>query len=143
MPGLERLAGAIERGLRSGDGAGRDLDLGRGACQRLPVDVGEANVGQRRGEEVEQGLDGGGDGAHGLNILSVDAERQELCGRPAPLSPPAARDVQQTPAGPGQLSPAVGLALTRSLAHDDLVPERGELGRRPAAGREIPQRVFA
>lgn len=69
---LQGLTGSIERRLRRGDPFGGRLDFGGAAPESLTVDIGEANVGERRGEESEQGLDGIRDRAgHSLNILSA------------------------------------------------------------------------
>jgi hypothetical protein len=57
---LQGLTRSIERRLRRGDPCGGRLDFGGAAPKSLTVEVGEANVRERRGEEFEQGLDGAG-----------------------------------------------------------------------------------
>jgi len=67
------LARTIERCLRWSATASAPTHSVAQRPRVWTVDIGEAHVGERRGEEVEEGLDGGGMAlGHRLNILSVD-----------------------------------------------------------------------
>lgn len=65
---LEGGARNVERDLRGRDNVRGRLHVGRDLFERTCVDLGEANVGEVMGEEIEDGLNGKGNRVHKLNI---------------------------------------------------------------------------
>jgi hypothetical protein len=75
LPVFEGTAGALEARVGRGDRRRHLVHVRGSAGERLAIDVGEANVGQRAFEQGERGLDGGRDDVH-------DAEHAISLGRP-------------------------------------------------------------
>ena len=86
LPLLKGRTRLVERGLRGGDGVGRDADVCVHARECLRVEVRELHLRQLGGEQLEERLKGIENGVHVLNVQSVMPRGEQHSSRPSALA---------------------------------------------------------